>query len=250
MRRRSVIRVNLDTEKYMFYDFECMQETGLHKINLAIVHDFEGNKWIFKSINEFCNFVFNEKHKGYTFLAHNSKGYDGIFILKWCVDNGVKPYCIYSGTKIMSMEIQSLRIKFIDSLNFITTALAAFPKTFGLTEFKKGYFPHYFNKECNQAYVGPIPSKKHYGYDQMTSSNRKAFLEWYQARVDEEYVFDFKKELEEYCTSDVDILRKSMIKFREDFIALENIDPLQYITIASVCMTSTEVITCQPKLLR
>ena len=71
----------------------------------------------------------------------------------------------------------------------------------------------------------------------MTSSNRKAFLEWYQARVDEEYVFDFKKELEEYCTSDVDILRKSMIKFREDFIALKNIDPLQYITIASVCIT-------------
>ena len=59
----------------------------------------------------------------------------------------------------MSMEIQSLRIKFIDSLNFVTTALAAFPKTFGLTELKKGYFPHYFNKECNQAYVGPIPSK-------------------------------------------------------------------------------------------
>ena len=66
------------TEKYMFYDFECMQETGLHKVNLAIVHDFEGNEWIFKTISEFCNFVFNEKHKGYTFLAHNSKGYDGI----------------------------------------------------------------------------------------------------------------------------------------------------------------------------
>ena len=28
-----------------------------------------------------------------------------------------------------------------------------------------------------------------------------------------------------------------MLKFREDFIELENIDPLQYITIASVCMT-------------
>ena len=28
-----------------------------------------------------------------------------------------------------------------------------------------------------------------------------------------------------------------MIKFRADFIELENIDPLQYVTIASVCMT-------------
>ena len=28
-----------------------------------------------------------------------------------------------------------------------------------------------------------------------------------------------------------------MVKFREDFIKLENIDPLQYTTTASVCMT-------------
>ena len=28
-----------------------------------------------------------------------------------------------------------------------------------------------------------------------------------------------------------------MIKFRNDFIELENIDPLQYVTIANVCMT-------------
>ena len=34
----------------------------------------------------------------------------------------------------------------------------------------------------------------------------------------------------------MDILRRSMLKFRDDFIALENIDPLQYVTIASVCM--------------
>ena len=51
------------------------------------------------------------------------------------------------------------------------------------------------------------------------------------------YVFNFKKELRDYCRSDVDILRRSMLKFRNDFIELENIDPLQYITIASVCMT-------------
>jgi len=62
-------------------------------------------------------------------------------------------------------------------------------------------------------------------------------LEWYKAKKDEGYVFDFKKELKEYRRSDVDILRRSMMKFREDFTTLENIDPLQYITIASVCST-------------
>ena len=45
------------TEKYMFYDFECMQETGIHKVNLAVVQDFKGNEHVFKTIEEFCNFV-------------------------------------------------------------------------------------------------------------------------------------------------------------------------------------------------
>ncbi|XP_022787930.1 uncharacterized protein LOC111327883 [Stylophora pistillata] len=71
----------------------------------------------------------------------------------------------------------------------------------------------------------------------MRSSVRKDFLKWHAARVEENYVFDFKKELREYCRSDVDILRRSMLQFREDFIELENMDPLQYVTIASVCMT-------------
>lgn len=84
----------------------------------------------------------------------------------------------------MSVSIAEYSIRFIDSINFFTAAVTSFPKTFGLKELKKGYFPHCFNKPCNQNYVGPIPSKKHYGYDQMSSSNRKAFLEWYQARED------------------------------------------------------------------
>ena len=71
----------------------------------------------------------------------------------------------------------------------------------------------------------------------MSSSNRKSFLEWYDTRVAENYVFVLKNELLEYCRSDVDIMRRSMMKFREGFIELENIDPLQYVTIASVCMT-------------
>ena len=122
MRRKSVTLVKRRSEKYMFYDFECMQETGVHKVNLAIVQDFSGNEWLFNNIDDFCNFVFTEQYKGFTFIAHNSKGYDAQFILKWCVDNGQKPYCIYTGTKIMSMEIQSLRIKFIDSLNFVASS--------------------------------------------------------------------------------------------------------------------------------
>ena len=71
----------------------------------------------------------------------------------------------------------------------------------------------------------------------MKPDERSKFLKWYEERVSENYVFDFRKEILDYCRSDVDILRRGIMKLREDFIQLENIDPLRYITIVSVCMT-------------
>lgn len=63
----------------------------------------------------------------------------------------------------MLLEIPSIRLKIIDSHNFISAPLATFPKTFGLNELKKGYFPHYFNTKENKNYIGPLPDKKYYG---------------------------------------------------------------------------------------
>ena len=71
----------------------------------------------------------------------------------------------------------------------------------------------------------------------MKPDERAKFLKWYDDHVSENYIFDFKKEILKYCRSDVDILRRGIMKLREDFIQLENIDPLRYITIASICMT-------------
>ena len=224
------------TEKYIFYDFEATQNTGTHTINLSIAQDFKGNEYIYNNIEEFCKCFLNDKFKGYTFIAHNSKGYDSHFILKWLIDQGIKPYCIYNGAKIMFMEIPKLSIRFIDSLNFLQMPLKSFPKTFGMDELKKGYFPHYFNKECNKNYVGTMPSKKRCGCNQIKPDKRSKFLKWYEEHVSENYVFDFKKEILEYCRSDVDILRRGIMKLRDEFIKLENIDPLRYIAIASVCM--------------
>ena len=225
------------TEKYIFYDFEATQQTGKHIVNLSIAQDFDGNEYVHNSIDEFCKYFLNEKYKGYTFIAHNSKGYDCHFVLKWLIDQGIKPYCIYNGAKIMFMELPKLSIRFIDSLNFLQMPLKSFPKTFGMSELKKGHFPHYFNKECNKEYTGCMPCKNDYGFNKMKPDERTKFLKWYDERVNENYVFDFKKEIVEYCRSDVDILRTGIMKLREDFLEIENIDPLRYITIASVCMT-------------
>ena len=63
------------------------------------------------------------------------------------------------------MQIKDYSIRFIDSLNFIQARLSTFPKTFGFTELKKGYFPPYFNTPENQNYVATISDKHYYAPD-------------------------------------------------------------------------------------
>ncbi len=41
----------------------------------------------------------------------------------------------------MLLQIETINLKVIDSHNFVATPLSEFPKTFGLDELKKGYFP-------------------------------------------------------------------------------------------------------------
>ena len=184
------------------------------------------------TVDSFCRFIFSERFEGWTFLAYNLKGFDGTFVLRWLVQKGIKPKTILNGTKIMCLNVPSLGIRMIDSINFVPLPLKLFPKTFGLEEMKKGWFPRRFNKPENQNYVEKIPNVLYYDASSMKDEELKDFLKWHEKQDGE---FDFQKELLEYCRNDVDILTKSMLKFREDFIDLENIDPLRYVTIASVC---------------
>jgi hypothetical protein len=157
-----------------------------------VAHYFDGTNFCFKTNEEFCEWLISPKHKGYRAIAHNAKCYDSQFVLKYCVDNTLKLYTIYNGTKLMLLSVCQIQI--IDSHNFVASPLSAFPKTFGLNELKKGYFPHYFNTNENQNYVGPIPDAPYYGPDTMGKTPRQEFLKWHTAKVKENYVFDFQKE--------------------------------------------------------
>jgi hypothetical protein len=67
------------TEKYICFDYEAEQDTGIHRPNLIVAHYFDGTKFYFKTNNKFCKWLISEKHKHYTAIAHNAKGYDSQF---------------------------------------------------------------------------------------------------------------------------------------------------------------------------
>jgi hypothetical protein len=71
------------------------------------------------------------------------------------------PELLLNGSKLLVIKFLGIKIK--DSINFIPMALTKMPKTFSLSELKKGYFPHFFNTPENQNYLGPYPDINQYG---------------------------------------------------------------------------------------
>ena len=187
------------------------------------------------TLNDFCHWLFSEENFNTTVLCHNFQGYDSYPIVQYLYKNAIVPKIIPNGAKIMSLTVQSCKIKMIDSINFLPMALAKLPKMFELKELRKGHFPHLFNKKENQnAILDGLPDVQYYNPDAMKPDDRKKFLIWYNEHKG--YRFDFRQELLEYCRSDVDILKQCCLKFRENFMEITNIDPFeQCITIASAC---------------
>ena len=295
---------DLNPDKFIFYDFECTQESGKHEPNFVVAHSIcsqcehapvtgtatckncgsrcvvcgkyneKEKEWerdpctdcgkrqvIFKGAdtkNLFCKWLINMQHKDFTAIAHNARGYDSYFIYDYLITNSHTPDpVIFSGSKIMYMKVSTggINIRFLDSLNFLPMPLAQLPKSFGLVELKKGFFPHFYNTAEHQNDVLlNLPDVKYYDPDSMGKERREEFFTWYEQHEND--VFGFQKEMEEYCISDVDILLQACWKFRQllksqtgrltEIEDLENlmtvtiyehaVDSFAFLTIASVCM--------------
>jgi hypothetical protein len=226
-------------DQMLFFDFECRQENGNHEPNLCVIQNEAGDEWVFEgdnTRNDFCEWLFQKERVNSVVMADNFQGYDSYFILQYLRENGVKYDVIMRGAKVLSLSVPMFKIKFIDSLNFIPMRLADFPKTFGIEELAKGYFPHLFNKKENENYVGPLPPAPYYNPNGMSPTAKEKFLQWHTNLKDANYVFNFREEILAYCRSDVDILRRCCMQFRELFRDVTEIDPFEKcLTIASAC---------------
>ena len=166
---------------------------------------------------------------------HNFRGFDGVFIIKQLFDMNVKvSKVLMTGQRILYFECGQLKFK--DSMSFLNMPLENFTKTFGLTELKKGYFPHKFNREENLNYEGLIPDLKYYETECMNTKKKEAVEKWHGEEVLKGESWKLKKELLEYCQSDVKFLKEGCLTFANDFEKECGFNPLkENITIASAC---------------
>ena len=223
---------------HVFFDIEAMQPQELHIANLVVAETedddqpkcFPGHHCV-RDFLEWLDTLTLHDTRQVNVLAHNFQGYDGYFVIhQYYGDNRIVEQ-LRNGCKLL--QVQHDRLRFIDSLSFFQMPLSAFPKTFGLTELCKGYFPHKFNHPDHQTYVGPVPALDYYMPETLAPKDRQALETWHQQQRDQ--VFDFQKELVAYCQSDVRLLKQGCLTFKRLFETLTGFNPFEHITIASAC---------------
>ena len=225
---------------HVFFDIEAMQPDQQHIANLLVAETedddqpmcFPGPSCTRDFLEWLDTLTLNDTRE-VNVLAHNFQGYDGYFVVQqYHSDNRIVQQ-LRNGCKLL--EVQHDRIRFIDSLSFFQMPLSTFPATFGLTELKKGYFPHKFNIGGHQNYVGIVPALDYYMPETMSPEGKQALEKWHQEQREKEVVFDFQQELLEYCKSDVRLLKQGCLTFKRLFEAQAGFNPFDHITIASAC---------------
>ena len=227
---------------HVSFDIEAMQPHEEHIANLVVAETedkdepkpFPGPTCI-RDFLEWLDTLTNYDTRQVNVIAHNFQGYDGYFIIQeYYGDNRIVQQ-LRNGCKLL--EIKHDHIRFIDSMSFFQMPLSAFPKTFGLTELCKGYFPHKFNipGDEHQHYVGILPSRDYYMPETMSLEGRQAFETWHQEQRNQGVVFHFQKELLAYCSSDVRLLKQGCLTFKRMFEDLTGFNPFDHVTIASAC---------------
>ena len=232
------IECHIDDSRQFTPNLICVERESsdkkYHGWGRTCLHDFHKQlmTWL-KEVEKENNLKSNQVEIQVFF--HNFRGFDGVFIIKQLFDMNVKvSKVLMTGQKILYFECGQLKFK--DSMSFLNMPLESFTKTFGLTELKKGYFPHKFNREENLNYEGLIPDLKYYETACMNTKKKEAVEKWHAEEMLKGESWNFKKELLEYCESDVKLLKEGCLTFAADFEKECGFNPLkENITIASAC---------------
>ena len=227
--KRSINTNQVEKHRYVIYDFEADVHTLTHMPNHVeedvlqvdknnntyedcLTNTFRHNGY--DAVEKLCDWLFTAENYNSTVIAHNQGGYDGRFILQYCLKRGLHPtQYIRQGSRIMYMAFKKHRLRFVDSLHFFLEPLHKLSATYNI-DTKKGFFPHHFNRPGNQNYVGEVPSEDTYGIKSMDADTyNKKFKPW-NDEVKSKPNWDFKHEMTSYCKADVELLSESVLKFR------------------------------------
>ena len=123
--------------------------------------------------------------------------YDRMFLLQYLLFQAVQPFfVIYMGSKLQMFRLKQFDIRVINLFNFLPMAWSKLPQA-GFSD--QRCFPYFFKSKENFTYVWPYPP----------------LSTWCDVKMKIYDIFDFQKEMLAYCRSDVDILRRACLIFKD-----------------------------------
>lgn len=208
--------------KYFAYDIESTITNNKHHFSLLVIQElYQDKQLIFNNLDKFFDYIKTLKYTSY-FFAHNASGYDSYILISHLIKNSIQPTNVVSvGQKIIKFKYR--KATFCDSMRHLPMSLNAAAKTYQLKE-SKSFFPYEFYTKNNKYYKGIIPDIKYFNI------KLKEYLKIYTTN------YNIHKECIKYCKLDVKLLANVLQNYRDHAIKINNVDPLQCLTIASYAL--------------
>ena len=134
--------------------------------------------------------------------------------------NGICPTVIRNGRKILVMEIKINNLRFITSNSYFNEDEYDLASQYEIG-YDKIYFPKQFMKIQNFDYRGQIPHFKYFASLLDNAKEKHEKQNFYEALSNQNYVWDFKKELIAFCEQKLWLLTASCIQFIKDCLSLQ-----------------------------
>lgn len=181
--------------------------------------------------------------------AHNAGSYDAQYLLR-AVYNDVtlntdKVSLVMTGNKILKVDLGTKKMYFYDSVMIFQQSLASLSISFAL-RLMKGYSPlglllmsNLLKREFTERNV--FPSINYFfttflndkQYSELTKWHKEASLKFSKSNK----IYDFEKELQDYCVDDCRVLMAAIQTFRNKFKSVTELDPLRRnFTLASIAL--------------
>lgn len=238
---QKLIAEELKPPKYIYYDYEtCLNSNFEHEVVLIVaMYNNTDEIKVFSVHDEFITWLFNVTHKGYTVIAHNSGRYDFHFIKREMLKRKIKSEDICNGHSIFYSYCPKFKLRFIDSYKLIPIGLRQFPKSFGIKELKKGFFPYrYMSLDNLHEVIYELPSIETFEFSKMKSKEMEEGKQWYIDNKQFNEGTTIFQICRDYCISDVKLLKEGCLVFEKMFLEISNntINPFDSVTIAACCM--------------
>ncbi len=218
------IKMNANTRARKRKALERSQDLNVSEVSMESVYEsVRGSKFRMPDmsdkkhwsvVDKMLFFITQGQFNRSVMLAHNLSAFDSQPLLEGMHKKFLTPKVLMSGLKVTSINLDSHKITFLDTLRYVPTSLKNFPKAFGLDVDDKGYFPYDFCTEENFDYdeIGPPPTKHFitFGDSAQTIAEKKEYLDQLRA---ENYRYVLRDELQKYMNLDTEILCKGVCAY-------------------------------------